>query len=133
MNRTAQLLAKRVFLLLPCLICLFSLLPVAASAGSIAYQYDAWHRLTGATYNGGVVISYTYDTAGNRLKKVVASPSGDINGNMVLGLEDGILALQIVAGYPVTDISLAADVNGDGKIGITEAIFVLQVLGGLQL
>jgi YD repeat-containing protein len=132
MNRTALLLAKRVFLLLPCWICLFSLLPVAASAGSVAYQYDAWHRLAGATYNNGIAISYTYDTAGNRLKKVVASPSGDINGNMVIGIDDGILALQILAGYPVTGISLAADVNDDGKIGMNEAIYVLQILAGLQ-
>jgi len=67
--------------LLPCLTCILLLHPFSASAGSVTYQYDAWHRLTGATYDSGVIIGYTYDAVGNRLTEAItataaaASPS----------------------------------------------------------
>ncbi|MBI5591692.1 MAG: RHS repeat protein [Deltaproteobacteria bacterium] len=73
MNGTALLLAKRVFLLLQCLICVFSLQPFAVSAESVSYLYDTRHRLIGATYDSGVAISYTYDAAGNRLNETITS------------------------------------------------------------
>ncbi|MBI5591596.1 MAG: RHS repeat protein [Deltaproteobacteria bacterium] len=73
MNGTDLLLAKRVFLLLQCIVCVFSLQPVAVSAESVSYQYDARHRLIGAIYDSGVAISYTYDAAGNRLNETVSS------------------------------------------------------------
>lgn len=41
--------------------------PVAASAGSVSYGYDNLGRLTNAAYSNGVVITYTYDAAGNRI------------------------------------------------------------------
>ena len=73
MNGTAQLLAKSVFLLLQCLICILFLQPLAASAEAVSYQYDVRHRLTGAAYGSWVAIAYTYDVAGNRLKQAVVS------------------------------------------------------------
>ena len=35
--------------------------------GGITYTYDSLNRLTNVDYGNGSVISYTYDTAGNRL------------------------------------------------------------------
>lgn len=64
------LLQKRV--LLHCLICILLLYPLGALAESVTYQYDAHHRLTGATYGNGKTFSYTYDVAGNHLQKTVA-------------------------------------------------------------
>lgn len=40
-----------------------------ALAGTVSYTYDTLGRLKTATY-GSVVITYTYDAAGNRLSRV---------------------------------------------------------------
>lgn len=70
-------------LLLSFLICILH--PLFASAGSVVYRYDDWHRLVSATYDSGVAIGYTYDAVGNRLTetiaaKVAASPSAGTTG-----------------------------------------------------
>lgn len=44
---------------------------VLAFAGSVTYEYDNLGRVTKATYSNGVVITYTYDAAGNRTQHVV--------------------------------------------------------------
>ena len=41
-----------------------------ALAGSVAYTYDTLGRLSTATYGTGVVITYSYDAAGNRTSYV---------------------------------------------------------------
>ncbi|MFZ2634030.1 MAG: RHS repeat domain-containing protein [Desulfosalsimonadaceae bacterium] len=87
MNGTVMLLPKRSFLLLSCLICMLLIHPLSASAESVTYQYDVLGRLTGATYGGGINISYTYDAVGNRLTEAVtatvaaASPSTPTDGS----------------------------------------------------
>jgi YD repeat-containing protein len=45
--------------------------PNHAYAGSATYKYDNLGRLTSITYGTGVVITYTYDAAGNRGLEVV--------------------------------------------------------------
>jgi hypothetical protein len=49
-----------------------------AHADSVSYGYDALGRLTTITYYVGVVptttITYTYDAAGNRTRKVITCP-----------------------------------------------------------
>ena len=47
--------------------------PTAATAanGSVAYSYDALGRVTGASYDTGVCIVYTYDANGNRLSETI--------------------------------------------------------------
>lgn len=42
-----------------------------ASAGSASYTYDNLGRLVKVSYSTGVVITYTYDAAGNRTATVV--------------------------------------------------------------
>lgn len=47
-----------------------SLIALPALAGSVSYAYDALGRLKSATYSNGVVITYSYDAAGNRTAQV---------------------------------------------------------------
>lgn len=64
---------------------LFSTLLFAAAAfnstraanGSVAYTYDALGRVTTASYDTGVCITYSYDANGNRLSEsILVSNSG---------------------------------------------------------
>ena len=58
---------------------------------------------------------------------------GDINRNGSVGLEDAILALQVLCGIAASQpANLNADVNGDGTIGIEEVIYILQDVSGLR-
>lgn len=42
-----------------------------ALAGSAVYTYDTLGRLTKVTYSNGVIVTYTYDAAGNRTAQVI--------------------------------------------------------------
>ena len=53
-------------LLLSSLLCCLLGAASAVHAGSVTYAYDTLGRLTSLTYSNGVVITYTYDAAGNR-------------------------------------------------------------------
>lgn len=45
-------------------------LSAAVFAGSVSYTYDALGRIKTATYSNGVIITYTYDAAGNRVSQI---------------------------------------------------------------
>lgn len=47
-----------------------------AATASVTYQYDALGRIRVATYDNGVVITYSYDAAGNRTSQVVTGAAG---------------------------------------------------------
>jgi len=47
-----------------------ALLAVPVVAGSVGYTYDTLGRLKTATYSNGVVITYSYDAAGNRSSQI---------------------------------------------------------------
>ena len=52
---------------------LFSLFACGAvNAGSASYKYDSLGRLSEAAYASGVVIRYSYDSAGNRVTETTA-------------------------------------------------------------
>ena len=54
----------------------FSCISSASAAGdSILYQYDAQGRIRTATYSNGTVVTYNYDTAGNRESVVITCSS----------------------------------------------------------
>ncbi|MGE0084686.1 MAG: tandem-95 repeat protein [Desulfococcaceae bacterium] len=57
---------------------------------------------------------------------------GDLNVDTFVDLRDAILALQIAAGIPVTNVNRGADVNNDTKLSHVEAVFVLQKVAGLR-
>lgn len=59
--------------------------------------------------------------------------TGDVSDNYRIGLEDAVLAIQLLSGItPVTQIAAAADVNGDGRVGLAEAAYVMQVIAAEQ-
>lgn len=58
---------------------------------------------------------------------------GDIDGDGAVGLDDSILVLQVLTGWPTGQLpaeAANADANFDTRIGMEEAIFILEVLGG---
>ncbi|GAM99122.1 odd Oz/ten-m homolog 4 [alpha proteobacterium U9-1i] len=57
---------------------LAALLGRPANAETTAYQYDALGRLVKVTFNGGQVVEYTYDAAGNRTQVVRVSGAPSI-------------------------------------------------------
>ena len=86
------LLQKRV--LLQCLICILLLSPLTSSAESVTYQYDARHRLVGATYGDGNSFSYTYDSAENRLHQSVIGTNASTTSPSI---QDAGASLNVIA------------------------------------
>jgi glucose/arabinose dehydrogenase len=80
------------------------------------------------------VVSFGEDEQGNvyivslvgTVYRIEGIADGDVNGDRVVDVQDAILALRILSGFPSSDADKDADVNGDGAIGLEEAIFVLQ-------
>lgn len=57
----------------------------------------------------------------------------DVNGDGTIGLDDAILALQILAGFqPASPISSEVDVNGDGRLGLEEVSYIIQKAAQLR-
>jgi len=77
------------------------------------------------TYDDGPTITYTYDNAGNLLKRVMLAK---------VNLADVIYALQVLSGIePSSPVYKEADLNADGKIGLEEVVYILQELSGLSI
>ncbi len=78
--------------------------------------------------------------SGGRVNALTALSSlllpGDLSGDCRIGLDDAILAQQILIGLtPQISYlcpSCGKDANSDGKIGLEDAIFILQKLAGLR-
>ena len=67
---------KEIFLA-TALLGLSALQSAQAAPDSVAYAYDAYGRVATVTYANGTVITYQYDTAGNRnIVSTVCSPTG---------------------------------------------------------
>lgn len=120
---------------------IFKLFFIALSAVSVfayetTYTYDKLRRLTSASHNdgaGGIVVTYQYDTVGNRLSIITRMMvKGDLDGDGTITVADAIVALQIISGItPSLSVIKGAEVNSDGKIGLPEAIYSLQKVGEL--
>ncbi|MCP4347735.1 MAG: hypothetical protein GY795_19710 [Desulfobacterales bacterium] len=54
---------------------------------------------------------------------------GDVDNSGDIGLNDVIVAMQICAGMPVSNLNLYADVNEDGCLGIEEAVYAARYIG----
>lgn len=84
--------------------------------------------------------SFTLDTENNTVNfrtdhlsvwaLIAPRIGGDMNGDgMPAELGDAILALQVCAGYEISEtVYDEADISGDGKIGLAEAIYILKSL-----
>jgi hypothetical protein len=59
-----------------------------------------------------------------------------VSGNGVQGIEDAIIALQIISNrtglFMSPCFAADADVSGDGAVGMEEAMYILQRLAGLR-
>jgi hypothetical protein len=82
------------------------------------------------------VIAYTDtegNTSGRTLFRFTLQPplKGDLSGNGEVGLEDALLALQILSGQSPAVVS-TGDVNADNQVGLPEAIYILQGVSGLR-
>ena len=79
-------------------------------------------------------------SSGGRVNAFAALTSillpGDLSGDCRIGIDDAILALQIISGVsPQLSYSCPScvkDVSGDSKIGLPEAIFILQKVAGMR-
>jgi hypothetical protein len=71
-------------------------------------------------------------TAYGGVWSMIQCDPGDINGDGLVGLADGILALKGAVGMTSSEIQQSADINGDSKIGLEEVIYVLQHVGDLR-
>lgn len=67
-NRTLKPMLRASMSTLALTILLGLSMPVLA--GSVSYTYDQLGRVKTVTYSNGVVITYTYDAAGNRVSQV---------------------------------------------------------------
>ena len=126
-------------LLIPLAFILFfiALSGAAVFAYETTYTYDALNRLTSTTYNDGtsrIVVTYQYDTADNRLSRIVKMLlAGDLDGDSAITLTDAIVTMQIISGIaPGLSVTQSADINKDGKIGLSEAIYILQKIAGVR-
>jgi hypothetical protein len=68
-------------------------------SASPSYRFPK-HTVSSVSQIHNQQISYTYDNAGNILKREVFTENikGDVNGNGVVDLAEGLYVLQIVAG-----------------------------------
>ena len=48
-------------------------LPAMAGNGSVSYTYDSLGRVKTATYDTGIIVTYTYDAADNRVTQTVTT------------------------------------------------------------
>jgi subtilisin family serine protease len=78
--------------------------------------------------------------SGGRLNAFAALRSlllpGDLTGDCRIGLDDAVLALQMISGLPPAlpypCPACGTDVTGEGKIWLPDAIFILQTAAGLR-
>lgn len=59
----------------------------------------------------------------------LAGKPGDLNGDCLVGLEDALTALLVLAGKDIS-VDLTTDINDDESIGLAEAIFALRQAAG---
>ena len=63
-------------------------------------------------------------------------PPGDLSGDCHIGLEDAVLAMQIISGstavLPCPVSRCHIDVNGNNLIGAEEVIYILQKISGIR-
>jgi len=116
--------------------CLFRSMPTPAL--TVSYSYDKAGRLTKMAFASGQRILYTYDAAGNILKRQSFDRGsdlyGDVNGDGDVNLTDMVIVLKLQADLDRTKdyYNMKADVNGDNRIGSAEAVYILQKTAELR-
>ncbi|RZB34846.1 MAG: hypothetical protein SRB1_00614 [Desulfobacteraceae bacterium Eth-SRB1] len=104
-------------------------LDYSAVKSAILDTVDKIQDVSGQLVSGGRV------NALNALCSVNTLP-GDLSFNGMVGLDDAIIAIQIISGLHSTIcpvcIATQIDINKDGKIGMEEAIYVMRKIAGLE-
>ena len=97
------------------IIMLLSFVLCSSTASGVIYEYDKLNRLVMVKYDNGRVIKYTYDTAGNRNRKLTtdASALSDLDDD---GDVDGVDLSILAHDLGRTDCPCAGDINGDGVV-----------------
>jgi len=81
---------------------------------------------------GGIVLDGDIGT-GVLLATIRSPILGDVNGDGLVNLADGILVLKVMVEMGQGEVAhTTGDVNGDGKIGTEEILWVLQKISGLR-
>lgn len=132
------MLSRRVRCCSAVMVCLATWLSAMqhAYASPIEYRYDALSRLVRTMYSDGLVVSYVYDKAGNRLSEVVdtAAPSVAIEVPTATGVYSTSAATLDLSGTAADDVAVAEvtwsnDRGGSGTtVGTTNNWTVLGIL-----
>ena len=100
------------------------MVPLAASAGSVTYEYDEAGRLKRATFDGTTQVSYGLDAAGNRTAlTTTATPAGTLqftSGSFTHGENQGSATITVSRTGGTTgaaSISYAAAAGGSATSG----------------
>src|ERR1039458_475152 len=92
----------------------FIIVALAFQAQSAQFAYDALNRLTRASYADGTSISYSYDSAGNRLSQVISNPA---IAQPAVGVDKTSLSFSATAGQSfVTPQTIAIQNAGGGSL-----------------
>ena len=81
--------------------------PLDLAADAVRYEYDLLHRLVKVSYPSGGAVEYSYDSAGNRTRRLVSAPPPDSDGD---GVRDELDNCVVVANFEQGD----ADSDGVG-------------------
>jgi YD repeat-containing protein len=101
---------------------------VVNTAKSIEYNYDSLNRLTRVVYDNETAIEYTYDAAGNRMRKVstlLADTSIDCNVDFSDFAKLASHWLDEDCGY-ADQWCDRADIDWDTEVGIEDLAIVTQ-------
>jgi hypothetical protein len=95
-----------------------------------------WTVMTAPAVSPNYVSVYvnTEGNASNRaMYRFTLQPplKGDVSGNGEVGLEDALLALQVLSGLSPAAAS-TGDVDGDNRVGLPEVLYILQGVSGLR-
>ncbi len=111
----------------------FALCP-QSFADSVSYTYDSLNRLTSIIYGSGAVVSYSYDTAGNRLTRTstpptLTAPGSPDNVSVAAGNGSATVSFTAPAGS-INSYTVTANPGGITAIGINSPILVSGLNNG---
>src|SRR5260370_39323107 len=99
-------------------------------ADSVQYSHDAAGRMTTVTYSSGTVIAYSYDKAGNLLRRAITgsqSSSPQISAGGIVNAASFQAPLARGALASIFGSNLAGGIAGATKIPLPTILGVVQV------
>jgi uncharacterized protein (TIGR03437 family) len=96
-----------------CKLCVVAVALTIHLAAQVGYNYDALNRLARVTYPDGTTVSYTYDSAGNRLSQVISNPSIPLPK---VGVDKSGITLSAATGQASGSQAIAVTNAGGGTL-----------------